>query len=76
MGERRVSETLDICVNYSWSVQEARPHLSLLSRPSELTTAFKSTATEAYTGKLSSSYKNQQKCPPAANQSICGTQKR
>lgn len=47
-----------------------------LSRPSELSTVFKSTATEAYTGKLSSSYKNQQKCPPAANQSICGTQKR
>lgn len=51
-------------------------HICLsLSRPSELSTVFKSTATEAYTGKLSSSYENHQIFPPAANQSICGTQK-
>lgn len=75
--QHTVSTPPKACVNLKVDPCKKQDHIFLsLFHPSELSTVFKSTATEAHTGKLSSSYKNQQKCPPAANQSICGTQKK
>lgn len=61
-----------VCVSFKVDPCKKQGHICLsLSRPSELSTVFKSNATEEYTGKLSSSYKTNRNAPQLPiNQSV------